>query len=111
MRALLVVGLLAGCTGDVEVRVCNRTGHAVTNVDALQLPPQDLAADECTPYMTAQHDVYRYTGARFSIGADEFRAQPVDFVGEDPLDAGKWSYELVIVDYAQRSVTVYAKED
>ena len=111
MRALLFVGLLAGCMGDVEVRVCNRTGHDVTNVDALKLPLQDLAADECTSYSTPEHDVYRYTGARFSIGADEFRAQPIDFVGETPLDAGKWSYELVIVDYARRSVTVYARED
>lgn len=110
MRALLFVGVLAGCMGDVEVRVCNRTGHD-TNVDALKLPTQNLAADECTPYTTAQHDMYRYTGAKFTIGADVFQAQPIDFVGETPLDAGKWSYELVIVDYAQRSVTVYAKED
>lgn len=114
MRALLLVPLLlAACTDDdpVETRICNRTGFAIER----QAGPSGtslglLATDECTPYIN-EPGAYRYTGITFTIGSDRFNAQPVDFVGETPLAPGKWSYEVKILDYANRSVSVNAVED
>jgi hypothetical protein len=114
MRALLLAPLLAAAcidSGPVETRVCNRTGHPVTMFESSGLTDVELAADECTSYVTATRDVYRYTGVEFLIGSDRFEAHPADFVGETPLSAGRWSYEVRITDYAARRVATDAVED
>ena len=35
----------------------------------------------------------------------------MDFVGETPLSAERWSYELRVVDYSTRTITTNAVED
>ena len=66
---------------------------------------------QCTDYETPTTDVYRYTSVHFRVQTDEFHIQPVDFVGESPLDSGAWSYHLTITDYASRSANVAATRD
>ena len=54
---------------------------------------------------------YGYTYADFMIGTDKFVIQPIDFVGETPLEPGRWSYQITIDDYATRSASIRAKRD
>ncbi len=113
VRIAFVIAL-AACGGggdDVEVRVCNRTGYAVTKLAASEFIDRSLADGECTEYVEPKHDAYRYTFADFMVGIDRFAWFPIDYVGETPLSAGRWSYELRIRDYAMRSGTVNAVED
>ena len=112
MRYVPIVLALTACTTtDVEVRVCNRTGYAVTMLDASELSGLELADAECSAYFEPEHAAYRYTYAVFMIGSDRFQWFPIDYVGETPLSHGRWSYELRIHDYATRSGTVNAVED
>ncbi len=115
MRALLLIPLLLGaCTDEapVETRTCNRTGFEIAELVPYTSTVTAMRAnDSCSPYRTETTDVYAYTGASFLIGSDRFERQPVDFVGEQPLRPGRWSYEIRIVDYATRILTTNAVQD
>jgi hypothetical protein len=113
MRTLLLITLIAACTDEasVETRTCNRTGFEI----AALLPWTDevvavRANESCTPYQISR-DAYPYTGASFLIGNDRFEYEPVDFVGQELLPPGRWTYEVRIVNYAQRTVSTHAVED
>lgn len=43
---------------------------------------------------------YHYAYIRFNIGDKEFKLQPIDYVGEQPLGIGKFTYAIDIHDYA-----------
>ena len=109
---MLAVALCACSSTDaVEIRACNLTGEAITDVTYESSMVGALAAGECSAYETATHDVYRYTYATFAIGTETFTAQPIDFVGERPLSPGRWSYELRIVDRANHGASADVVED
>jgi hypothetical protein len=115
MRCLLaVLALTTGCFADsdlVETRACNDTGFDLDTLEYSSFDEGALPDGTCTEYRRAEGDAYDYTFLRFTIGADEFRLQPIDFVGETPLPGGRWSYRFDISDYANRGVTVTAIED
>lgn len=107
----LLFATSVGC-GDpvVETRGCNDTGFDFASL-TLDSFTGVLANGACTPYEPADGAVYRYTYVRFVVGQDEFTIQPIDFVGETPLDEGRWSYRLTISDYAARRANVMAVAD
>ncbi len=115
MRFLLASLVLAtGCFADsepVDTRACNDTGFDLDTLEYSSFDEGALPDGACTEYRRADGDVYDYTFLRFTIGADEFRLQPIDFVGETPLPGGRWSYRFVISDYPNRGVTLSAVED
>ena len=37
---------------------------------------------------------YRYAFVELKIGSDTFTIQPIDYVGEDPLKSGKYTYAI-----------------
>jgi hypothetical protein len=99
------------CAGEVHVRACNDSDRDLAAFEYDAFDEGALAAGACTPYRRVEHEVYRYTYVRFLVGQDEFVLQPIDFVGETPLDAGEWSYHVSIVDFDSRAARVHADAD
>lgn len=46
-----------------------------------------------TPYRTIGK-AYRYTAVTVLVEGEEVELVPIDYVGEDPLDGGRYTYEL-----------------
>ena len=115
-RHLAIVLVCVGCGGGGDpqptVRMCNDTGFAINAVAWNTIYASDsLAIGACTDYETPTGAVYGYTAVSFRVQTDQFTIQPIDFVGETPLDDGPWSYHLTITDYASRTADVMARRD
>jgi hypothetical protein len=95
----------------VEVRACNLTGHEITALRYATFTPGTLPDGACSNYELAGGALFGYTNVEFTVGEDQFGIQPIDFVGETPLDGGRWSYELTIFDYETRNAGVQAVAD
>jgi hypothetical protein len=92
----------AGSDSSVFVRLCNDTGFDLTGLTYHQLAVGDLAKGACSAYSQTAH-AYNYTAVAFRIKGkpddkDEQSIQPIDYVGETPLDPGHWSYHLTADD-------------
>ncbi|MBT8398282.1 MAG: hypothetical protein KJN92_15015 [Gemmatimonadetes bacterium] len=99
--ALLVLAA-AGCEilgldGDVKVRVRNGSDQVLTDV-SIFLPRNTLFFPELLPGEASAYAVvpkaYRIVTAEVVVGQDTARAQVIDYVGEDPLDPGRYTYVL-----------------
>jgi hypothetical protein len=119
MRRLSLLVALAACPAPIHtrparasVRLCNDTGFAIRHVTWGSTYTRDsLAAGTCTGYETPAMTMYGYTYVKFDVKTDEFLIQPIDYMGEVPLDAGEWSYHLAVLDYAKRHADVSARRD
>jgi hypothetical protein len=104
---------LDSTTTKVEVRTCNDTGHAIKYVQVWSVPYADVNAElenhACTPYVESTSS-RRASSASFSVGDDKFAIQPTDGYG-DPLNPGRWSFHLTILNYANRSANVVGKQE
>ena len=102
MLALVLV-LGTGCSqvlnnDDVEVRVRN---FSTTDFDSVLVRfPQDVVhrygrveAGRSSSYATVE-EAYRYDYVEVWIGGEKYALQPIDFVGESPLQPGRWTYGL-----------------
>ncbi|HUS27724.1 MAG TPA: hypothetical protein VMZ53_04430 [Kofleriaceae bacterium] len=112
-KYLAIAIVCAGCADpQPTVRMCNDTGFDINAVAWDTIYSVDsLANGACSDYETPTHTVYAYTRVGFRVQTDEFTIQPIDFVGEDPLGDGAWSYHLTITDYGSRSANVQARRD
>jgi len=70
----------------------------------------DIASGEKTGYHPFER-AYRYAYVRLFIAGTEFVIQPIDYVGETPLGPGIFTYELDVVDFENRSLSIAAVED
>jgi hypothetical protein len=80
-----------------DVRIRNETGHFLSHVVVNGQLYEDIAAGKTGEYR-ALGVAYRYGSVRFNIGTREMRLTPEDYVGEEPLGKGKFTYALKIVD-------------
>lgn len=55
--------------------------------------------------------VYNYAYIQLFIGDKEFKLQPIDYVGEQPLGIGKFTYSLDISDYKSGQVSITVQKD
>ena len=96
----------------VFVRICNDTGKDMADLSYGDPPFSEgkLIKADCTGYREAKH-AYGYTFAAFTLGKDTFKIQPIDYMGEVPLDAGYWSYHVKVEDYAARAASIRARKD
>lgn len=53
---------------------------------------------------------YSYAYVQLFIGEDEFVIQPIDFM-EFPLEAGKFTYEIDVVDFERKRLSIEAIAD
>ena len=87
--------------GAVEVRVSNGSAF-VLDYGILHLPGdtllfQGLQPGQATPYKEVGK-AYRIAGAQVITAQDTARLQPIDFVGEEPLAPGRYTYVLSFHD-------------
>jgi hypothetical protein len=96
---------------DVWVRACNNTGKTMTALEwHAGFSDTFVKNRECTHYERTP-GAYSYTYAKFNLDKDEFIIQPIDYLGEKPLEPGLYSYDIKIIDYGHRSADIRAKLD
>lgn len=110
VRGFLLPGLalfcVAVCTGacgildldePVEVRVRNGSSLSMDEV-SLFLPRGTLSYSELQPGEESSYSqvskAYRIASAEVVIGSDTARIQVIDYVGEESLDPGRYTYIL-----------------
>jgi len=54
---------------------------------------------------------YNYAYVQLFIGDKEFKLQPIDYVGEQPLGIGKFTYLIDVVDYDTGKLSITVQED
>ena len=96
------LGALAGCgdtlgLGTVEVRMEN--GSPVTFAEATLYTSdgpvtfENVGPGTATPYIEVS-SAYRIATTQVVIEEDTLRLQVIDFVGEEPVPAGRYTYRL-----------------
>ena len=106
--SLLICALvLGGCdalndsSDETRLRVENRTQTDFTAVEIQFMgEPQQYGAVEAgafSDYRTFA-EAYRYGLVVAKTADTTYRLQPIDYVGESPLDAGRYTYRLTLND-------------
>jgi hypothetical protein len=96
---LVTIAVAAACDlggpDDVQIRVQNATGFAFDSVALYDVGVGDIEAGEFSPYLT--RDVaYRYGPVSATVDGERLAWAPIDFVGEDPLPHGKYTYRMTL---------------
>ena len=83
--------------GDVRIRIANLTPFPFERVDVVF--PEDEVSYGAIPAhgLSDYHDVseaYRYAYIEVQIAGEELVIQPIDYVGENTLGPGKYTYAL-----------------
>ena len=122
-RNTLAVSLLSlvltGCNpfspdGAVEVRV--RNASALTFDEGVLYSHRDsitftsLGPGQETPYQEVER-AYRIATTQVVTGPDTARLQVIDFVGEEPLKPGHYTYVLSFFEGNPTSLTLDLKKD
>lgn len=105
-RPLLALGVLlvfAGCPAPTEpsdgvnIRVANESSFPFSDVEVVF--PQDsvdygsVLAHDVSEYRRVTQ-AYSYALIIVQVGGEELRLQPIDYVGETALPAGRYTYAL-----------------
>ncbi len=97
-----LIGLVfVACDDDdkqpVSIRLSNISEHDFEDVYMVSPGGSadygDLAAGSLSEYMEFSYS-YSYAFVELLIDSDTFTLQPIDFVGESPLSAGHYTYQL-----------------
>lgn len=95
---------LPGPAGDILIRVENASAVDFTNIilntDA-DYDYGDLAAGALTDYQ-AHGTAYRYAYISLEIQQLQYVIQPIDYVGEAPLEPGEYTYVLYLNETADQ---------
>lgn len=98
---------------EVNIRIKNISAFDYSNVIVSNKTYGDIANDETTDYQL--FDIaYQYAYVELQIDGDTFYIQPIDFVGEEPLESGSYTYEIGAseeTDQAYGRLSIEAKED
>lgn len=114
-----VAAWTAGCgildlDGDVEVRVRNGSSLLLDEV-SLFLPQSTLSYSGLQPGEESSYSqvskAYHYASAEVVVGADTARLQVVDYVGETPLDGGRYTYILRVLEGQPFSISLDFEKD
>lgn len=106
--SLLLAFFLAGCgsTGlnddpdDILLRVMNKSNTDFSSV-LVSFPEAEgnyggVSAGQTSEYQKYSM-AYNYGYVEVKAGGETYRIQPIDYVGEDPLENGHYTYVLDIV--------------
>lgn len=108
---------VSACSEDptkTNIRIKNNSEYDFCNV---VLDPSSgpvncgiVKKDKMTCYRSFD-EAYNYAYIQFFIGDKEFKVQPIDYVGEQPLGIGNFTYVLDITDYNAGQVSITVQED
>ncbi|WBA40146.1 hypothetical protein [Hymenobacter canadensis] len=121
---LLILGLLLSCAackkeddatpGGVSIRVRNTSPFAfesvLVNTSDGENSYGQLAAGQSTDYKSFA-SAYRYAYVRVLVNGQEVVWQPIDYVGEQKLADGKYTYVLGIEDLANRRISLVLEKE
>jgi hypothetical protein len=108
LLVLLALATLVGCSdgvgplaGEVWIRIGNDSPNAFTSV-AVIFPADEVdygavSAGGVSNYRPVSV-AYRFARVDVRIGSTELRIQPFDYVGEEPLLPGRYTYSLYFID-------------
>lgn len=114
-----VAGWTSGCgildlDGDVEVRVRNGSSLLMDEV-SLFLPGGTLSFSDLQPGEESSYSqvskAYHIASAEVVIGPDTARIQVIDYVGEEPLDGGRYTYILRVFEVQPLSIGLDFEKD
>lgn len=101
-------GLIDPVSGPTELYVQNASAFTIEDLVVNDWHIGDLAPGGSAGPRTFA-TVYRYAAIAMVVDGDSFRLQPVDFVGEEPLGKGEFTYVLTVDgDAFQRWINVEA---
>ncbi len=69
----------------------------------------DLSSTEVSEQALFDH-AYRYCYVSLKVEEDNFVLQPIDYVGEGVINAGEIIYEIDVIDYPTRSLSIRIQE-
>lgn len=106
-------GMGTSAQGGVEIRVTNRSDRDFDQVVATFDPDRvdygAVAKGATSDYRTVKQ-AYRYALVEVTAGGQTFRFHPIDYVGETPLEPGRYTYALNI-EPSDNTVTIDLVED
>ena len=100
----ILAGVLTGCDGaftpdgtDVRVENASEVSYDEATLYTFDGPLtySDLAPGASSPYVSVS-TAYRIATTQVVLGADTLRLQVIDYVGEEPLPAGRYTYVLTV---------------
>lgn len=108
-RTLLFFGLvvLISCTKDttsgteVQIRLANNSSVAFEDATFNGENFGDLAPNEKSEYRTFEK-AYAYGAVSMTIAGEPYGWFPIDYVGEEPLSSGKYTFEYTFDEQTQR---------
>ena len=98
--------------GDVRIRIANNSSFAFDRVEAVF--PEDaieygaIGAGDVSEYAQVSA-AYRYAYIEVEIDGEELKIQPIDYVGETPLEPGRYTYQLNVT--IEGHLTLAFRED
>ncbi|MEP0985737.1 hypothetical protein [Ekhidna sp.] len=121
---LFILVLLAGCsnevepdeTGDLLIRIQNGSAviysDIVVNADGVEKHFGSLNAFQYSSYKSFEY-AYRYAFVELKINGQTFTIQPFDYVGEEVIEEGKFTYIINTTNNNDRysKLTIEMKED
>jgi hypothetical protein len=106
-------GADTGAQGGVEIRIANRSDRDFDRVDATFDPEKveygAVAKGATSEYRTVKQ-AYRYALVEVTAGGQTSRFHPIDYVGETPLEPGRYTYALTI-EPSDNTITIDLVED
>ncbi len=99
--SLVAILLALGCNNEeVSIRIDNQTGSDLVSIDVNSNGNENsygsLPHGEKSEYKTYPQ-AYRYGFVQaITIAGDTLTVQPIDYVGESPLDDGNYTYRLTV---------------
>ncbi len=105
---LLAIALFFSCSKDdvdkythVYIRLSNISPYKFENIVVNDVPFGDLDAGATSDYKLFD-EIYSYAFIELEIDGETYTLQPIDYVGESPLESGHYTYQLNTNDTGER---------
>jgi hypothetical protein len=98
--------LMAGCKGNifdsnkgVQIRIQNSSEYTLENI-RVSFPDEEVSYGTLDPAQSSDYrklkKAYRYAYIESEIDGEKAVLQPIDYVGEEFLNGGKYTYQLFV---------------
>jgi len=97
---------------EVSIRLSNVSAFDFKNIKVNTTDFEDVNSGEKTAYKTFDK-AYRYGFIELDIDGSTYTIQPIDYVGETPLESGAYTYEINASDSEEQygKLTLVLLED
>ncbi len=106
---IFAISLFSNCSeddtnNDVNIRLSNVSDsdfeNIIVNTTTGDINYGNLKSREVSEYKNF-NKAYRYAYVELNIGEKTYTIQPIDYVGETPLNDGNYTYQLDLVSYEE----------